>query len=85
MKRIHLTVLTLLVAAFYVLPIAANPRGVGSARLNLVEATIADLQKALQTRLVTSEQLVPMYLDRIETYDTASLRRTMRKGGTSMA
>ena len=68
MKRIHLTVLTLVVAAFYVLPLAANPRGVGSARFNVVEATITDIQKALQTRLVTSEQLVQIYLDRIAAY-----------------
>ena len=39
-------------------PIVANPGGVGSARLNLVEATVDQLQKALQTGLITSEQLV---------------------------
>jgi amidase len=42
----------------------------GSARgLNLVEATVADLQQALRSRLVTSEQLVDMYLRRIAAYD----------------
>jgi amidase len=41
----------------------------GTARLDLVEATVPDLLKALQTGLITSEQLVEMYLARIEAYD----------------
>jgi amidase len=53
-------------------PLVANPGGVGSARLDLVEATITDIQKALQTRLVTSEQLVQLYLDRIDAFDKPS-------------
>jgi amidase len=71
MKRSLLTLL--LGAAILVVgqtrPIVANPGGVGSARLNLVEATVADLQKALQTGLVTIEQLTEMYLARIDAYD----------------
>jgi amidase len=43
----------------------------GTARLDLVEATVPDLLKALQTGLVTSEQLVAMYLARIAAYDDA--------------
>ncbi len=79
MNRILMTLMLLALGA---LSLSANPNGVGSARLNLVEVTIADLQKALQTRLVTSEQLVLMYLARIETYDTASLRRVDADGRT---
>src|SRR5688500_6470455 len=41
----------------------------GTARLQLVEATVPDLLKALQTGLITSEQLVTMYLARIAAYD----------------
>ena len=33
------------------LPVAADRGGVGSARLQLVEATVQELQKALQTKL----------------------------------
>ena len=56
-------------AAALTLPVAADPGGVGSARLQLVEATIQNLQKALQTKLVTSEQLVEMYHARMAAYE----------------
>jgi amidase len=79
MKRI-LTILALITLG--VLPLTANPGGSGSARFDLVEATIPDMQKALQTRLLTSEQLVNMYLARIAAYDTASLRRVDAEGRT---
>ncbi|HZA51397.1 MAG TPA: hypothetical protein VE549_11700, partial [Myxococcaceae bacterium] len=39
--------------------------------LQLVEATVPELQRALETQLTTSEQLVQMYLRRIEAYDDA--------------
>lgn len=52
-------------------PVIANPGGSGSARLQVVEATVADLQKAIQTGLVTIEQLAEMYLARIAAYDDA--------------
>ena len=52
-------------------PVVANRGGAGSARLQLVEATVADLQKAIQTRLVTIGQLTEMYLARIAAYDDA--------------
>jgi amidase len=77
MKRIVLIVLTLAAAA---LPLTAAPGGVGSARFDVVEATIADIQKALQTRLITTEQLVKMYQDRIATYDTAGARPADAQG-----
>jgi len=53
------------------LPLGAQKRGAGSARLQLVEATVGQLQKALQTGLLTTEQLVGRYLDRIAAYDDA--------------
>ena len=43
----------------------------GAARLDLVEATVPDLLRALQSGLITSEQLVEMYLARIAAYDDA--------------
>ncbi|OAQ67815.2 amidase [Pochonia chlamydosporia 170] len=39
-------------------------------QLNLVEATIQDLQTALSTRSITATDLVARYLHRIATYDT---------------
>ena len=54
------------------LPLQAQPKGgAGAARLDLVEATVQQLQHALQTKLITSEQLVEMYLSRIAAYDEA--------------
>src|SRR5262249_26704581 len=40
-------------------------------QLQLVEATVLELQLALRTHLITSEQLVQMYLNRIAAYDQA--------------
>jgi amidase len=72
MKRLLLTLVA--VASLVVAlapPVVANKGGAGSARLQLVEATIAHLQKAIQTKLVTIEQLTQMYLARIAAYDDA--------------
>ena len=55
---VTLAVAAALVAASLSLPVAADKGGVGSARLQLVEATIPDLAKAMQTKLLTAEQLV---------------------------
>ena len=41
----------------------------GTAQLNLVEATVPELLNALQTGLITSEQLVGMYLARMAAYE----------------
>jgi len=49
---------------------AAPPFGVPSS-LQLVEATVLQLQLALKAHLITSEQLVQMYLNRIDAYDDA--------------
>src|SRR5262244_3658269 len=66
MKR---TLLVLLFVAVLGLPLLASEGGVGTSHLQLVEATINDIQKAMQTRLITTEQLVQMYLHRIAAYD----------------
>ncbi len=39
--------------------------------LQLVEASVPELQMALRSRLITSEELVQMYLNRIAAYDHA--------------
>jgi amidase len=63
----------LLVVAFSVLarPVVADPPLGAPPRLQLVEATVPQLQLALRTHRITSEQLVQMYLDRIAAYDDA--------------
>lgn len=60
------------VAATAVAPIVALTLGTGAvqaATFDLIEATIPDIQRALNTGLVTSEGLVQQYLNRIEAYD----------------
>lgn len=73
MKRIPIIPLALavLTAASFAQPVAAEQHGAGSARLQLVEATVPQLQKAMQTKLITAEELVRMYLARIEAYEEA--------------
>jgi amidase len=70
MKRTFVTLAVLL--AFAVVggtrPAAQHQ---GTSQFQLVEATLGDIQKALQTKLITSEQLVEMYLARIAAYDQA--------------
>jgi amidase len=63
--------LVLLTLVAISLPLAAEKHGVGTARLDLVEATVPEMRHALQTGLITSEQLVQMYLARIAAYDDA--------------
>jgi len=75
MKRLPLTLAVVaLLAVTFALPVIADKHGVGSARLQLVEATVEQLQKALQTKLVTSEQLVSMYQARIAAYEDTGPR-----------
>lgn len=69
MKRF---LLVLLAVTAISLPVAAtSPHSGGANQLNLVEATVPQLQQALRTHLITSEQLVQMYLDRIAAYNQA--------------
>ena len=76
MKRLLVTVVLLASFSFtFSHPLSAQKGGnQGTARLDLVEATVPDLLKALQTKLVTSEQLVEMYLARMAVYDNAGPR-----------
>jgi amidase len=67
MKRASLLLVAI---AFPAWAVAADPAGTPSS-LQLVEATVQDLQSALRSHLVTSEQLVQMYLDRIAAYNDA--------------
>ena len=71
MKRVALALVA--AAAVFAVPIAADnsrhhdnrpPR-----QLQLVEATIDDLQDALESGLITSEKLIEMYLARIDAYE----------------
>jgi len=67
---LRLAVAMLSVASFARLA-AVEEHGAGSSRLQLVEATIPELQKAIQTKLITIERLVEMYGARIDTYEQA--------------
>jgi len=71
MKRttVALAVLLSLITIAASRPIAADQ--LGPVKFQLVEATVAEMQHALQTGVITSEQLVEMYLARIAAYDDA--------------
>ncbi|MFL6263981.1 MAG: amidase family protein [Thermoanaerobaculia bacterium] len=70
MKKATIMLLGIAVlAAFLARTAAAEEHGEGTARLQLVEATIPELQHAMQTKLLTAEQLVDLYLARIAAYD----------------
>jgi amidase len=61
----------IVIIAMLALPVPAQ-RPFGAPRnLQLVEASVLELQLALRSHLITSEQLVQMYLDRIAAYDHA--------------
>lgn len=66
---ISLLALAVLTVTFLVRPVTADDQG--TAQLQLVEATIPQLQHAMQTGLLTAEQLVSMYLARIDAYEEA--------------
>jgi amidase len=63
--------LVLSAVALLASPAAADSPSHAPRSLQLVEATVPELQAALKARLVTSEQLVQMYLNRIAAYDDA--------------
>jgi amidase len=69
MKRVMLILVA--VIALLARPVAAQPPFGTPNQLQLVEATVEQLQLALQAHLITSEQLVQMYLNRINAYDHA--------------
>ena len=68
MKK-FLLVLILTVAVFARPILGQQPPGAPSNSLQLVEASVPELQQALRSKLITSEQLVQMYLNRIAAYD----------------
>ena len=68
MKRAAVALITL---SLLVSSLAAEPPSGVPSSLQLVEATVPQLQLALRARLITSEQLVTMYLNRIAAYDDA--------------
>jgi amidase len=75
MKRTTILLLALaaLAAASFSRPATAEDHhdDGGSARLQLVEATVSELRHAMKTHLITAEQLVRMYRARINAYDDA--------------
>jgi amidase len=73
MKRTTIMLLAVagIAAALCARPAAAEGHGDGTKRLQLVEATIAQLQDAMKKKLITPEQLVRMYRARINAYDKA--------------
>jgi amidase len=69
MKRF--TLILVAMTAIVPRPVSTQPPVVASRQLQLVEATVLELQSALRSHLITSEQLVQMYLNRIAAYDHA--------------
>ena len=69
MKKLSL-ILIVTIALFAQPVTGQRPFGAPSS-LQLVEASVPELQLALRSRLITSEQLVQMYLNRIAAYDHA--------------
>lgn len=69
MKRVMLILVA--VVTLLAQPVPAQPPFGTPNQLQLVEATIEELQLALRAHLITSEQLVQMYLNRIAAYDHA--------------
>src|SRR5438093_2864494 len=68
MKRAAFVFLAVTLLAW---PVAAGPPSQVPKSLQLVEATVPELQQALRTHLITSQQLVQMYLNRIAAYSEA--------------
>src|SRR5215510_13517067 len=69
MKKLILVLIVTIAFVAHPVP-AQRPFGTGSS-LQLVEASVPELQLALRAHLITSEQLVQMYLNRIAAYDKA--------------
>ena len=64
MKRVFIGIALLVLSA----RVVADNRS-ASGRFDLVEATIASIQEAIQNDIITADQLVQMYLARIAAYD----------------
>ncbi len=68
MKRRYLLVSLLVAVAALAVPATAPARD-GDHQFQLVEATIADIQRAFRSGDLTPEDLVRMYLARIAAFD----------------
>src|SRR5215471_9528917 len=73
MHRLRVTVYSIvgaaaLTVAVLTVPVTAAKRG-GSGQFDLVETSIPKIQQAIQDGVITGEQLVQMYLNRIAVYD----------------
>jgi len=73
MKRAALVLVAVVLAgiALFVRPVPADSPASDARRLQLVEATISDLQRAMRARALTSEELVQKYLLRVAAFDDA--------------
>src|SRR6266496_3743579 len=69
MKRVALILVAIM--AILARPVPAQPPFGTPQQLQLVEAKVLELQLALRSHLITTVQLVQMYLNRIATYDHA--------------
>ncbi len=67
MKKMSL--ILIVVIAVFAQPVHSQRPASPPSSLQLVEASVPDLQLALRAHLITSEQLVQMYLNRIAAYD----------------
>ena len=67
MKRIAL--ILIVTFAIFAQPVSAQGPFGASRSLQLVEPSVPELQLALRSRIITSEQLGQMYLNRIAAYD----------------
>src|SRR5215510_7744134 len=70
MQKRHLQQIALSLAMTVALAgmVQAQPLG-ASKKFQIVEATIADIQKAIRSKQLTATQLVNMYLGRIKAYN----------------
>jgi len=69
MRRVVLVLIVII--AIFARPVPAQQPFGAPRNLQLVEASVLELQLALRSHLITSEQLVQMYLNRIAAYDDA--------------
>ena len=69
MKKLSLILIVTI--ALFAQPVTGQRPFGAPGSLQLVEASVPELQLALRSRLITSEQLVQMYLNRIAAYDSA--------------
>src|SRR5690348_3818068 len=58
-----------LVCQSAVLMLAVNNTASAAGKFHLQEATLADIQGAITSKQITTEQLVRLYLDRIKAYN----------------